>query len=131
MEQQEEIRLRCVPVALAETVSLDGADGRLVDVVEPVARDLGFSEDAAALTHEVVAVDLKVLEQLEVDRRPAGREPHTASRFRKPALLEEHPLELAENDLEHDGYRTAARLTASRPEQRYLVARAAALGRGD
>jgi hypothetical protein len=41
------------------------------------------------------------LQHLEVVRRPAYRDAHAGARLSKPAVLEEDPLELPEDDLEH------------------------------
>ena len=49
----------------------------------------------------MVAVHLDVLQQLEVVRGPADRDAHAGARLGKPAVLEEDPLELPEDDLEH------------------------------
>ena len=49
----------------------------------------------------MVPVHLDVLQQLEVVRGPAHRDAHAGARLRKPAVLEEDPLELPEDDLEH------------------------------
>ena len=44
---------------------------------------------------------LDVLQQLEVVRGPAHRDAHAGARLGKPAVLEEDPLELPDDDLEH------------------------------
>ena len=49
----------------------------------------------------MVAVHLDVLQQLEVVRGPANRDARAGARLGKPAVLEEDPLELPEDDLEH------------------------------
>ena len=51
--------------------------------------------------HQVVAVGMDVLQQLEVVRGPAYRDARPGARLGKPAVLEEDPLELPEHDLEH------------------------------
>jgi len=49
----------------------------------------------------VVAVHVDVLQQLEVVGRLAYRDARAGARLGKPAVLEEDPLELPEDDLEH------------------------------
>jgi hypothetical protein len=101
VENEEQIPGRRVPVQAAEAQAVDRGERRRVDRVVPVCRDLRALEHASASPHQVVAVHLDVLQQLEVVRGPAHRDPHAGARLGKPAVLEEDPLELSEDDLEH------------------------------
>src|SRR3712207_1072532 len=100
MQHEEEICVRHISILLAEPIAIDDADDRGVDAVVPVSRDLDLFQDSTLLAHEVKAVDLEVLEQLEVERRPTRRHTHSPPSLGEAALFEEDALELSEDDLE-------------------------------
>ena len=101
MKNEEQVSERRVPVEAAKAQAFDCGERRRVDRVVPIRRDLRILEHASASSHQVVAVYLDVLEQLEVVRGPADREAHARARLGEPAVLDEDPLELPEDDLEH------------------------------
>src|SRR3712207_2955675 len=100
MQHEEEICVRHISILLAEPIAIDDADDRGVDAVVPVSRDLDLFQDSTLLAHEVKAVDLEVLEQLEVERRPTRRHTHSPPSLGEAALFEEDALELSEDDFE-------------------------------
>ncbi len=101
VKHQEEICAWHVPVVPTETVTVDRSDDRRVDPLVPVGSDFRFPEGSVLLAHQVVAVDLEIFEQLEIDGWPARGEAHAVARSGKAALLEEYPLELAQDDVDH------------------------------
>ena len=101
MENEEQIAGRRVAERAAEAKLIDRGERRRVDRVVPIRRDLRVLEHATASPHHVVAVYLDVLQQLEVVRGPADRHAHLGARLGEPAVLDEDPLELPKDDLEH------------------------------
>ena len=101
VENEEQVPRRRVLVDPVEAQAVDCCERRRVGRVVPVRCDLRVLEHAFASSHQVVAVHLDVLQQLEVVRGPADRDPHAGTRLGKAAVLEEDPLELPEHDLEH------------------------------
>src|SRR6266536_977767 len=86
VKHQEEICAWHVPVVPTETVTVDRSDDRRVDPLVPVGSDFRFPEGSVLLAHQVVAVDLEIFEQLEIDGWPARGEAHAVARSRARPL---------------------------------------------
>jgi hypothetical protein len=101
VEDEEQVAGRRVPVEATELEAVDRRERRCVDGVVPVGRDLAVLEHAATVAHHVEAVHLHVLQQLEVVRGPAHRDARAGAALGESTVLEEDPLELPEDDLQH------------------------------
>src|SRR6476469_10018460 len=101
MENEKQVTRRRVAIVATETQSIECCERRRVYRVVPIRRDLSVLDHVPASPHQVVTVDLNVLQQLEVVSGTTDRDAHPGTRGDEPTVLEEDPLELPQDDVEH------------------------------
>ena len=106
-----------MPKSLGNALAHTWSDSGRKDVLVPVGCDVLLRQHAPVVTHEVVAVDLQVFQQLEIQRRTARRESDAGTRLRQAAVFQEDPLQLPQDDLDHVG---SGRKRYTRDELRHI-----------
>ena len=102
---EEEIRFGGSGVQLLQVLRPDRLDRGAVHVVVPVRGDLLARERAAGVQHQVVSVDLDVLDQLQVTGRLAEADDSFRTRGAEPAVLHEDALLFRVDELHEVGVR--------------------------